>query len=539
MRTCFRTNTALSATVLLLLAILSVQAVFAEPCPIGRRDGDFNGDGFLNMPDLAGWAIRWLDSNCSNTDWCKCADLDVSGDVDMADLELFAHGWLAAVFDGTIVLGCPTESSVTINVLSNDRVEAYFEYGTESDAYTRQTATSTIEAGVPFEDVIANLQPNKRYYYRLRFRQPGGQEFNEGREYSFYTQRAPGSTFAFGVQGDSHLERGKRFDSDLYTRTLLTAASDLLDFYVLMGDDFSVDRLNPDTTSAGLVVQRYTLQRTHLGLIAHSVPLFLVNGNHEQAAGYLLDGTPNNVAVWAQNARNLYYPQPAPDGFYTGNTQPVEFIGLLRNYYAWMWGDALFVVIDPYWASPVPVDNVFGEGDKTKDKWLITHGDAQYQWLKQTLEQSTAKWKFVFAHHVNGTGRGGVEVASLYEWGGHNSQGALEFDTKRPGWDLPIHQLMVQNGVTILFQGHDHMFVRQELDGITYQTTPYPADPTYGLDKADRITSGDLVPCSGYIRATVSESSVLVEYVRTFLPKDETDSDSNGQVAYTYTVTMP
>jgi hypothetical protein len=96
---------------------------------------------------------------------------------------------------------------------------------------------------------------------------------------------------------------------------------------------------------------------------------------------------------------------------------------------------------------------------------------------------------------------------------------------------------MVQNGVTIFFQGHDHMFIRQQLDGVTYQTTSYPADPTYGLDKADRITSGDLVPCSGYVRVTVSESSVLVEYVRTFLPKDETAEQVNGRVAYTYTIT--
>jgi hypothetical protein len=456
-----------------------------------------------------------------------------------ADLALLAGNGPMDIFDGTIVLGCPTDSSITMNVLSNGQLEAFFEYGTQSGVYTEQTATSTIEAGVPFEDVIANLQPNTRYFYRMRSRGPGGGEFKEGQEYTLHTQRAPGSTFIFGVQGDSHPERTQRFDLDLYTRTLLTAASDLPDFYILMGDDFSVDRYGPDTINADLVIERYTLQRPYLGLIANSSPLFLVNGNHEQAAGYLLDGTPDNVAVYAQNARNLYYPQPAPNSFYTGNTEPVEFIGLLENYFAWTWGDALFVTIDPYWPSPVVVDNVFGGGSKTKDKWLITHGEAQYRWLKQTLEQSTAKWKFVFAHHVNGTGRGGVEVADLYEWGGHSKQGVWEFDTKRPGWAMPIHQLMVQNRVTIFFQGHDHMFVRQQLDGVTYQTTPYPADPTYGLDKADRITYGDLVPCSGYVRVSVSEPSVLVEYVRTFLPKDETAEQVNGQVAYMYTVTAP
>ena len=457
-----------------------------------------------------------------------------------ASLTVAAGNGPAATFDGTIVLGCPTESCITINVLSNDPLEAYFEYGTQSGVYDDRIATFIIQAGAPVENVIAYLQPNTRYYYRMRYRQPDTVEFDEGREHTFHTQRAPGSTFTFGVQGDSHPERNKKtFDSELYRRTLLTVASDLPDFYILMGDDFSVDTLSPDTINCDLVAQRYTLQLPYLNLISNSTPLFLVNGNHEQAAGYLLDGTPDNVAVWAQNARNLYYPQPAPGSFYTGNAEPVEFIGLLRNYFAWTWGDALFVVIDPYWPSTVPVDGVFGGGEKIKDKWLITHGNTQYQWLKQTLEQSTSKWKFVFAHHVNGFSRGAVEVADLYEWGGYNKKGVWEFDTKRPDWEMPIHQLMVQNGVNIFFQGHDHIFVRQQLDGVTYQTLPYPADPTYDLHNADRYKSGDKLPGSGYLRVRISESSVLVEYVQTFLPNDEINGNSNGQVAYTYTLSAP
>jgi hypothetical protein len=62
----------------------------------------------------------------------------------------------------------------------------------------------------------------------------------------------------------------------------------------------------------------------------------------------------NQVPVWAQSARNLYYPMPAPNDpdtgtFYSGNATNLPSIGLLRDYYAWQWGDALFVVLDPYW----------------------------------------------------------------------------------------------------------------------------------------------------------------------------------------------
>ena len=85
-------------------------------------------------------------------------------------------------------------------------------------------------------------------------------------------------------------------------------------------------------------------------------------------------------------------PQPAPGGIYTGNAQPVAHIGLLRNYFAWTWGDALFVVIDPYWHSDGAADNELGSRDKKgRDLWRNTLGDAQYHWLRQTLEQSQAR----------------------------------------------------------------------------------------------------------------------------------------------------
>jgi len=434
------------------------------------------------------------------------------------------------------ILGRPTDHSVTVNARADAALEMYFEYGLVPSGYTAQTATVTSAVNVPIQTLIDGLRPNTRYYYRMRYRNAGSSDaYAAGTEHAFHTQRAPGSTFTFCIQGDSHPERASQFNSALYTRTLQTVAADRPDFYMTIGDDFSVDNLT--TVNADTVTGRYTLQLPYLGLVAHSAPLFLVNGNHEQAARYNLDGTPNNVAVWAQNARNRYYPEPAPDGFYTGNKEEVPYIGLLRNYYAWTWGDALFVTIDPYWASPVPVDNVFSGGSKRTDMWQIGLGEAQYQWLKQTLEQSTAKWKFVFAHHVNGTGRGGTDIADLYEWGGKNDKGVWEFDSKRPGWALPIHQLMAANHVTIFFQGHDHLFVRQQLDGVTYQELPEPGDPSYTLWNADAYKSGDRFSNTGYLRVTVSPSSVFVAYVRTFMPQDEkVATEFNGMVQFQYAI---
>jgi hypothetical protein len=433
------------------------------------------------------------------------------------------------------MLGRPAAHSVTLSVLSTIPGQACAEYGVEHGTEDHSTEQFALPAATPVEVRLDGLQPDTRYTYRLRWRAEGETAFTDGGGHSFHTGRPPGSAFTFALQGDSHPERKQQFDPALYAQTLSAVAGQRPDFYLTIGDDFSVDTLRTVTREA--VESIYLNQRRLLGLVGCTAPVFLVNGNHEQAARYNLDGTADNMAVWAQNCRNRYFPQPAPDDFYTGDLEPVEHIGLLRDYYAWTWGDALFVVIDPYWHSPQPVDNVHGSREKgARDLWDATLGDEQYRWLAQTLEQSRAAYTFVFAHHVLGTGRGGIETAGLYEWGGHDRRGADLFAIKRPTWPMPIHQLMARNGVTIFFQGHDHLFAHQVLDGVVYQTLPQPADPNYALNNVQAYRSGETRPNSGYVSVSVGSERVKVEYVREYLPEDEAGDRRSGEVAFSYTV---
>ncbi|UCG59761.1 MAG: metallophosphoesterase [Phycisphaerales bacterium] len=454
----------------------------------------------------------------------------------------------------THILGRPTDRSIAVSVLASGDIESYVEYGVSPGEYTLKTQPQESGAGQPFEIEIGGLRPDTRYYYRLRSRQPGTTDYLKGSEYSFHSQRPPGSTFVFAIQGDSHPERyGKMYDPDLYMITMNNVTKDRPDFYITLGDDFSIDRLiNRNTLSESNVDQVYAYQRTFLGIVGRSSPLFLVNGNHEQAARHFLDGTPSNPAVLAGRARTRFYPLPAPGAFYSGDSEQVDFVGLLRDYYAWTWGDALFVVMDPYWHSTAPVDSAVGSGRRRRDSrgtrqrrdsggrsrdwWKMSIGDVQYQWFRKTLEQSKARYKFVFAHHVLGTGRGGVEMAHLYEWGGRSRDGSWEFGEKRTGWTLPIHQLMAKSGVTIFFQGHDHLFARQERDGVVYQATPNPADASYQAFNREAYRSGDTLPNSGHLRVTVSPQSVRVDYIRSYLRKDETPEHKNGELAFSYSV---
>ncbi len=325
------------------------------------------------------------------------------------------------------------------------------------------------------------------------------------------------TSFSFGIQGDSHPERaGKMFNSELYKTTLQNVVKANPAFYFLLGDDFSIEKLIENKTYTQTTVDEvYLNQKKYLDAL--SMPIYLVNGNHEQEAKYLLDGTNNNPAVLARIARAKYFDSP----------------GAETGYYSFTYGNALFVAIDFYWHSDSAVDNTAGV-DKSADKknrnmWDITLGDEQYKWLKETLENSQAKYKFVFTHHVLGTGRGGIEQAKLYEWGGYNSKGVWEFDKMRPGWELPIHQLMAKNGVTIFFQGHDHLFAKQELDGVIYQEVPNPADNTYTAFNQEAYKSGDILPNSGFLNVAVSDDQVKVDYIASGQSK-------NGQSIFSYIV---
>ncbi|MBI78987.1 MAG: hypothetical protein CMQ51_01010 [Gammaproteobacteria bacterium] len=510
-----------------------------------------------------------------------------------------------------IIIGKPTNNSIMISIMAIENTAIYINYGLDERNYTNKTEIihSSKDQTAIFN--IDKLMPNTQYYYRANYKSSDNEKFYAGDTNSFWTQRSIGSSFTFGVQGDSHPERlcdefgygmgisanqrnsgearGCMYDPELYKKTLRMVDEDRPDLYFMLGDDFSISNLLPNYFqgddsgfSQSIVDDIYINQRNFLRIMANSTALFPVNGNHEEARLSLLNTPLHNSSIFAGNARNRYFPVPTPNTFYSGNEKPIEGIGLLGDYFSFRWGDALFISIDPYWHSTRVTERIGGmgisrvtrpevlrgtnpgantggmdsgtamgvgtkawaeiEGDwirltqSSGNLWDATIGDRQYQFLKKTLEESDAKYKFIFMHHVLGTGRGGVERATKYEWGGYNDKDEWEFDQERPSWGLPIHQLLVKNNVSIVFQAHDHLFAKQELDGIIYQSVPNPADPGYQEINFQAYKTGDLLPNSGYLNVEVSPENVKVTYKRSYLDKDETDSAMHGQIDYQYTI---
>jgi uncharacterized protein (TIGR03437 family) len=446
---------------------------------------------------------------------------------------LYAQSSSTVTFMGKELLGRVTNRSVTVNVAADKDLEVYFEYGTSSGAYSSQTATATCPGGTPFNAVMDKLQPDTRYFYRMRYRPPGAASFLAGAEHTFRTQRPRGSSFSFAIHADPHMDDNS--DSAVYTLTLQNTLAAAPDFLIDLGDTFMSDKLQPVTQPA--ILDRVLLLRSFYDIACHSVPLFLGLGNHEGEWGRHLNANGQNVAVWDTIARKQYFPNPVPDAFFSGDTQSYALVGQRQSYYSWEWGDALFVVLDPYWNQPAAPE---AGGD-----WSLTLGRSQYDWLKRTLENSTATYKFVFSHNLvggvtlNGPMRGGIESATYLEWGGYNLDGTWGFDKARPGWPMPIHQLLVANNVTAFFHGHDHLYAKQDLDGIVYQEAPQPSAKNLNLGTRAidyGYTHGTTLGGAGYIRVEVTPARVKVEYIETWTPANESASRKNGMAADSYAI---
>jgi hypothetical protein len=452
----------------------------------------------------------------------------------MSGLAVLPGELYAAVDDFNILLGRPTDHSITLNVIPAQSGEISFDYGDMSGDYDTQTSTVSCTADEPVVVVISGLESNERYYYRLLYRAESGDSWTAGSEHSFHTQRSPGSTFIFTIITDSHMNGGGG-NVALYEQTLDEVRLDHPDFHFDLGDTFWMDGV----TSVATANQRYLNQRQWMSVVSHSAAIFLAPGNHENEEGWNFDDT-NSKALLSLHARKQYYPNPVTDGFYSGNDDPLPEIyggGLREDYYAWTWGDALFVVIDPYhytinnpYAIAGGEDN--DEGPGSGDRWDWTLGQQQFNWFKQTIQNSNAKFKFVFAHHMLGGledfVRGGAAAAHMFEWGGYDIDGTTwGFNRERPGWgNVPIHQLMVANGVSAFFYGHDHLYAYQKRDGVVYQEVPSAGLTGSGLQiyYNDSYTL-NLLPSPGYLRVTISPTQAAVDYVYT-----------TGELAHTYTI---
>lgn len=138
-----------------------------------------------------------------------------------------------------------------------------------------------------------------------------------------------------------------------------------------------------------------------------------------------------------------------------------------KLYYSFSAGDSLFVVLD----SNVP----------DQDRKITGE---QYAWLEKTLSTSDKKHKFVFVHHP---------LYSEKDCGHHYMGGLDKYQQDRDR----LAELLKKNKVDIVFAGHEHLYLRKTVDGITQIITGGGGAPLYTSDEKGGFYHFILVTVNG------------------------------------------
>lgn len=353
----------------------------------------------------------------------------------------------------------------------------YLEYGKTLGVY--ESHTSSFPIGKRFTTTVTGLQSGTKYFFRLRYKLTG-KSYLVTSAISVSTQSSK-NTSLFAIQADPHMDENS--SADVYNKTLDLIANSGASFLIDLGDIFMVDKL-ADKSEVNIRA-RYELMKKYYERLKN-VPLKIVLGNHDGELGYSLFNT--------KRYRAEYFPD---------QTGPV-------SYFAHSESDVLHIGLDPF---------TYTVATPKSDGWQWTLGKAQYDWLTSTLKNSTERHKFVYIHHLlvgDAQSRGGVHIANFNEWGGKNMDGTDGFAVMRPGWAKPIHQLLKENGVSIVFKGHDHLYVKEEMDGLIYQTLPQPSHPGDGTNSAIEYGygAGKVIGGSGYLRVKTDSDKIQVDFVK-------------------------
>lgn len=347
---------------------------------------------------------------------------------------------------------------------------------------------------------VDGLLPGQRYAYEIGV----GDADHPAPLYtgSAMTARPGGMPFSFAVITDSHIpprdpvpvDSAISTDADaIMEGTLRSVVADMapvdFDFMVDMGDtldfhQFGFNAPPPDSRWTRLGYQNYRrLLGDTLGRTAH----FPVVGNWDGENGCQ---TAEEIER-SRSQRLLYLPGPNPDTYPAGGSAT-------EDYYAFVWGDALFIMLNVM--SYTPTCHLLDSDSGLPDDWTL--GPEQLAWLQRTLAGATAKWRFTFIHHPVG-GAAGDFADSAYGRGGGQAA--------HVGEQAVIHAMLQQYGVQIFFYGHDHVFTDMVVDGIHY-TLPGSAGAPWKFT-SEETGYTDYFPDSGYGRVTVDPDRVQVDFV--------------------------
>jgi hypothetical protein len=414
------------------------------------------------------------------------------------------------------------------------------------------------QANTAMNLVMTGLIADRTYYFQVQYHPASlpGAWTNLAESGEFRTRKSPGQSFDFCVFADPHWGH-PNLDYNPDTSLMYTAmtvvnqvvADAPFDFCIDAGDSpFPTESHSQVDTD--LVYEKY---RWVMGPIMRRMPVYLALGNHEQEAGFFQRGglpppavAPNLLGPtdyhqkWSTASRKKFVINPRFNTYPEGGEGAPGYDTAaewgaggdpwndgdatdLQNFYAWTWGDALFVVLDPY--RYTKVGSI--QRPLRREDWTL--GPTQMQFLIDTISASDARWKFIICHHqvgggpINGAGNT-ARNGTREQYGRGSAIEALRPETEQ----FQIHQLMKQHNVRFFIYGHDHGFAHSVVEGVHYLCCARPTRSPMWFDGSGmRDSYGDplqygqdkpwmraLYTSLGYMKMRVEPDSVTMEWIR-------------------------
>jgi len=335
------------------------------------------------------------------------------------------------------LMGKVSNTSITINLINgHENSSTYVEYGSTSGAagsYTDTTTVQNVTNDTLIEFDITGLTTNTVYYYRVRSKRLDESTYATTDERSFRTRRAS-YPFNFTLISDMHVDpTWPETSADLKKILANMSLNDNSDFVMSLGDNIQPGVGDGAINNETWATSEYVLLRESLHPDYNSIPFLMAIGNWEGEPGWI-DST--NLSL-ARSIRQKFVPNPT-------NTTYVQGGGDYEDYYAFTWGNALFIVLNVMSYTPV------NPSDNSMENWTL--GSTQLTWFNNTLKNATEPWKFVIIHHTAGGNWTGAAAAAWTKYGRGGGRAAYS------GEQATIQQMMVDNDVRIMFLGHDHLF---------------------------------------------------------------------------------
>lgn len=386
-----------------------------------------------------------------------------------------------------------TDTAFGINLVLSQGELQKLELQVRDPTQTRWSVVSnrSIKADDVAQWRVQELAPSTKYEYRVLYRIANDQEdiLYSGR---IRTRRERGESFSFCILTDPHVFVDyPSATGDTVTRVAQNIKADDPDFVINLGDtldfhSFGFNQPPPERkwTKIGYLFYR-GLMNELLGQTTH----FSVIGNWDGENG---DFAAEEIER-SRSQRLLYLPGPDSATYPQGGSTH-------QDYYAFTWGNALFVVLNVM--TYTPSGHYLSGAIGLPDDWTL--GEAQLRWFEDTLKNTEYKWRMIFIHHVVG-GNAGNEANSAYGRGG--GRAALV------GEQATVHALMRDYGVHAFFYGHDHVFFDMVVDGIHYTIPGSAGAPWKFTTYETGYPTESYWPDSGHAKVDVTPNHIDVAFI--------------------------